>query len=153
MPRPITMQVIIITGHAALLWKNGILRVRSMCTTNVCESSPSMNQPDWNRVCISTLLAENTYHITAKVVMSKIDEVGPIQIMKRPMFFASHLRGLLRYSLSILSHGRASWEMSYIRFCSSRWIASIGMNGMNALATSTENTLPKLELAVMFRYF
>src|SRR5471032_3046488 len=43
--------------------------------------------------------------------------------------------------------------MSYMRFCSSRWIASIGINGMNALATSTENTLPKLELAVMLRYF
>ena len=85
--------------------------------------------------------------------MSKIDEVGPIQTMKRPMFFESHLRGLARNSLSILSHGSDSWEMSYIRFCSSRWIASIGRKGMKALATSTENTLPKLELAVMFRYF
>jgi hypothetical protein len=64
------------TGSAAVLWKNGTLRVRSMCTTSVCDSSPSMNQPDWNSACISTLLAANTYHIRAKVVMSKIDEVG-----------------------------------------------------------------------------
>src|SRR5476651_489203 len=153
MPMAMIRVVITVTGSAAVLWKNGILRVRSMCTTRVCDSKPSMNQPDWNRDCISTLLAANTYHIRAKVVMSKIDEVGPIQIMKRPMFLASHLRGLLRYSLSILSHGRASWDMSYIRFFISKWIASIGMNCFIDLATTTENTLPKLELAVMFRYF
>src|SRR5476649_1684703 len=137
-----TMAVIINTGQAAVLWKNGILRVRNMCTTRVCESSPSINQPDWNRVCISTLLALNTYHISAKVVMSKIDEVGPIQIMKRPMFFASHLRGLARYSLSILSHGRASWEMSYIRFCSSRWICRLGQKRVDGLASKHEKQLP-----------
>ncbi|MNT25022.1 hypothetical protein D3C72_1605260 [compost metagenome] len=44
-------------------------------------------------------------------------------------------------------------EMSYSRFCTSSCNGSIGRNGRNAEATSTENTLPKLELAVMRMYF
>src|SRR5476651_554282 len=112
MPMDTARHVMTMIGSDAVLWKKGIFWVRSICTTRVCDSRPSINQPDWNNAWASTLLAANTYHIRAKVVMSKIDEVGPIHSMKRPMFFASHLRGLRRYSLSILSHGRASWEMS-----------------------------------------
>ena len=65
MPSAITSPVISITGSAAVLWMKGIFWVRSMCTTRVCESRPSMNQPDWNSDCISGLLAANTNHISA----------------------------------------------------------------------------------------
>lgn len=47
MPTATITTVISRTGSAAQLWKNGIFSVLSMCTTKVCESSPSMNQPDW----------------------------------------------------------------------------------------------------------
>ncbi|MDI5817449.1 DEAD/DEAH box helicase, partial [Salmonella enterica subsp. enterica serovar Cerro] len=33
------------TGNVARLWINGIFCVLSICTTSVCESSPSINQP------------------------------------------------------------------------------------------------------------
>ena len=85
--------------------------------------------------------------------MSKIDEVGPIQYHEAADVLRVPLARLGEDPLSILSHGSDSWEMSYIRFCSSRWIAGIGRKGMKRWPTSTENTLPKLELAVMFRYF
>jgi hypothetical protein len=32
---------------------------------------------DWNRVCISTVLAWNTHHIRPKVRISKIELIGP----------------------------------------------------------------------------
>ena len=53
MPIAIMAHVISITGHEAALCTNGILRVRVMCTINVCESNPSTNQPDWNKASVS----------------------------------------------------------------------------------------------------
>ncbi len=47
------------TGMAAVLCRNGIFSVRIMWTMSVCESSPSMNQPDWNRrVAVSRPVSE-----------------------------------------------------------------------------------------------
>ncbi|MDI5349341.1 penicillin-binding protein activator, partial [Salmonella enterica subsp. enterica serovar Kentucky] len=34
------------TGNVARLWINGIFCVLSICTTSVCESRPSINQPN-----------------------------------------------------------------------------------------------------------
>jgi hypothetical protein len=42
--------------------------------------------------------------------------------------------------------------MSYSRFCTNSCSGSMGKNGKKALATSTESTLPKLELIVMRIY-
>ena len=64
MPTAIIRNVSPVTCHDAILWKNGILRVRIMCTISVCDSNPSINHPDWNRVWCSTDWQPNTYHIT-----------------------------------------------------------------------------------------
>ena len=84
------------TGADAALCRNGILRVRIMCTTSVCVSRLSRNQPDWKNAWCAGLLAPNTNHSSAKVVMSNTELDGPIHSMKRPMSLASHLRGLRR---------------------------------------------------------
>jgi len=49
-PIHMMMKVMPISGHEARLWKNGMRRVRIMCTISVCDNRPSINQPDWNRV-------------------------------------------------------------------------------------------------------
>src|SRR6185312_15239625 len=83
-----------------------------MCTTRVCVSRLSTNQPDWNKPCCATLLASNTYHSTANVVMSKIELTGPMRTMNRPMSLASQRCGVCRYSSSMRSNGIDSCEMS-----------------------------------------
>ena len=55
-----------------------------MWTISVCDSSPSTNQPDWNSVCISGVLAWNTHHIRLKVSTSKIELIGPKNTINRP---------------------------------------------------------------------
>lgn len=145
--------VISIIGSVVVFWMKGIFWVCSMCIIRVCESRFSMNQLDWNSDCIFGLLVVNMNYISVQVVMLKIDEVGLIQIMKWLMFFEFYLCGLVRNFLFILFYGSDSWEMLYIRFCSSRWIVSIGRKGMKVLVISIENMLLKLELVVMFRYF
>ena len=72
--------------------------------------------------------------------------------MKRPMSAGFHFSGFLPSSSSTLSNGIAICEMSYRRFCTSSCSGSIGKKGRNVVATSTENTLPKFELAVMRMY-
>src|SRR5258708_38368314 len=47
-PIAMTAAVTSSTGGEAVLWMNGILCVRIMCTISVCDSRLSMNQPDWN---------------------------------------------------------------------------------------------------------
>ncbi|MCY1525078.1 hypothetical protein D9M68_600450 [compost metagenome] len=128
------------------------MRVRIRCTISVCDSRPSTNQPDWNSVWCSGALAWNTYHMSAYVAISKTELIGPKNTMKRPRPSGSHCWGRFSNSSSTLSNGIAVWEMSYIKFCNSRWMGSMGRNGRKALATRTEKTLPKFELAVIFRY-
>ncbi len=72
--------------------------------------------------------------------------------MKRPTSPGCQRCGFFSSSSSTLSNGMAICEMSYSRFCTNKCIGSIGRNGMKADATSTENTLPKLELAVILMY-
>lgn len=50
------------------------------------------------------------------------------------------------------SKGIVVCEMSYKRFCTSRWMGIIGRNGRKALAAITLNMLPKFELAVILMY-
>ena len=149
----ITASVMPSSGHDGRLWTKGSLGVRIRYTTSVCVSRPTTNQPDWNSVWFSGVLAWNTYHISAKVRMSNTELMGPKNTMKRPRSFGFHCSGWRTSSSSTLSNGMAICEMSYSRFCTSRCSGSMGKNGKNALAISTENTLPKLELAVMRMYF
>ncbi len=96
MPTTMIAPVNASTGADAMLRRNGMRRVRIMCTIRVCESRPSMNQPDWNSDWCATSLAPNQCHISQNVVMSNTELTGPIQTMKRPMSPASHLRGWRR---------------------------------------------------------
>src|SRR6516165_7433285 len=108
-----------------------------------------MNQPEWNIDWCARVFAPKTNHNRQYVVMSKIELIGPMKIMNRAIPPASHFLGSRRYSSSMRSHGIEIWEMSYNRFCTSKWMGNIGRNGRNALAASTLKTLPKLELAVI----
>ena len=58
------------------------------------------------------MLASNTYHIKANVVMSKIELIGPKNSMKRPMSAGCQRCGCLSISSSTLSNGMAICEMS-----------------------------------------
>ena len=51
--------------------------------------------------------------MTANVTISKTELVGPMKIMNRPISSARHLRGTVRYSGSMSSHGIVVWEKSY----------------------------------------
>ncbi|KAF1036811.1 MAG: hypothetical protein GAK34_03287 [Delftia tsuruhatensis] len=73
--------------------------------------------------------------------------------MKRPRSAGFQRSGWRTSSSSTLSKGMAICETSYSRFCTSRCSGSMGRKGIKAEATITENTLPKLELAVMRMYF
>src|SRR5260370_40342279 len=105
---PIAMTAAVTTssGGEAVLWMNGILCVRIMCTISVCDSRLSMNQPDWNSDWCAGLLAQNTNHIRQKVVMSQTELLRAIQNLKRALSLAPHLLGCCRVSSSIRSHGR-----------------------------------------------
>src|ERR1039458_7286603 len=72
--------------------------------------------------------------------------------MKRRIFPISHLRGLVSHSASTWSVGMVVCEKSYRRLLVSTWIGSMGRNGRNALAPTTLNMLPKLELAAILMY-
>ena len=85
--------------------------------------------------------------------MSKIELIGPKKIIKRPNSAGFQRCGFLICSSSTLSNGIATWDTSYSRFWISKCSGNIGRNGKKALATSTLNTLPKLELAVILMYF
>ena len=63
-----------------------------------------------------------------------------------------HFRGWLSHSASTPSVGIAVCEKSYSRLLISTWIGSIGTNGRKALAPTTLNMLPKLELAAILMY-
>ena len=153
MPAAITAAVASSSGQEGRLCRKGILGVRIMCTISVCVSSPMTNQPDWNSVCCSGVLAAKTNHISAKVRMSNSELMGPKNTMKRPRSAGFQRSGWRTSSSSTLSKGMAICERSYSRFCTSRCSGSMGRKGMKAEATITENTLPKLELAVMRMYF
>lgn len=64
MPIAMIENVMSITGQEAQLCTKGTLRVRIMCTINVCERRPSTNQPDWKRASVSGPWHLNTHHIT-----------------------------------------------------------------------------------------
>ena len=53
MPIAMIENVMSITGQEAQLCTKGTLRVRIICTINVCERWPSTNQPDWKRASVS----------------------------------------------------------------------------------------------------
>ena len=72
--------------------------------------------------------------------------------MNDTMDLASHVLGSRRNSSSTLSQGIAVQLMVYATPSSRSCSAVMGRKGRNALATSTENTLPKLELAVVLMY-
>src|SRR5258708_38080107 len=110
MPQQTMNDVNASTGTAARLWTKGTFAVRIMCTMSVCESSPSMNQPDWNSACRCGLLAPKTYHSITNVATSKIELMGPMKNMNRPMSSAFQRRGFVTYSGSIVSHGIDSCE-------------------------------------------
>ena len=55
---------------------------------------------------------QNTKYKKIYVVKSKMELVGPIQIMKLPTLEASHFLGLAMNSSSTLSHGMAVQERS-----------------------------------------
>ena len=84
--------------------------------------------------------------------MSKTELVGPIHAINLPSEEASHFLGFTRNSLSTLSQGIDVQEISYIRFKKRMCMLNIGINGRKALAASTENIFPKLELAVILIY-
>ena len=65
MPIAIIRKVSPSTGQEAVLWMNGIFRVRIMCTMRVCDSNPSMNQPDWKSDCISGDVHPKMNHISS----------------------------------------------------------------------------------------
>src|ERR1700736_4917493 len=78
------------TGATAVLWTKGIFSVRIVWTIKVCVSSPSTNQPDWNRDCVAVVLAPKPYHKITNVAMSKSELMGPIHSVKVAMLRASH---------------------------------------------------------------
>ena len=112
MPTAMIAAVMTSSGAAARLSMNGSFGVRIMCTTSVCVSRPTTNQPDWNRLCRAIVFASNTNHIRAKVAMSKTELIGPKKTMKRPMSPGFHLSGLLTSSGSTLSNGMPVCAMS-----------------------------------------
>src|ERR1700680_4665993 len=78
------------TGATAVLWRKGIFSVRIVWTINVCVSSPSTNQPDWNSDWVAIVLAPKPYHRMANVAMSKSELMGPTYRVKLAMLRASH---------------------------------------------------------------
>ena len=129
------------------------MRVRIMCTISVCVSSASMNQPDWNSAWLrQAVRAEDVpHHAERGDVEDRADRPDedhePPDVARRPTCAAC--------SGSPRPCGRTGspvCEKSYSRFCTRSCTGSIGRNGRNALATSTLNTLPKFELAVILMY-
>src|SRR5699024_5415979 len=90
---------------------------------------------------------------TAKLRISKIELVGPNQIMNRLILEDSHFFGAFKYSSSTLSQGIDIQEMSYSKFKNKSYMGSVGKNGRKILAINTENMFPKLELIVALIYF
>jgi hypothetical protein len=81
------------TGAAATLWTKGTFWVRIIWTINVCENSPSTNQPDWKSDWCSEEFTPKINHKRQKVVMSKTELMGPIKTMNRVRPSSSHFRG------------------------------------------------------------
>ena len=77
-PKAIITTVMILTGLEARLSIKGSFLVLIICTIKVWVSKPTTNQPDWNRGAISGVLALKINHMTQKVTISKIEEIGPM---------------------------------------------------------------------------
>src|ERR1700722_3980152 len=89
-PHAIINSVNSTTGATAVLWMNGIFSVRIVWTINVCVSSPSTNQPDWNSDWAAIVLAPKPYHKIANIAMSNSELMGPTYNVKFAMLRASH---------------------------------------------------------------
>src|SRR5256885_3672012 len=112
------------------------------------------NQPDWNSVCCSGVLAAKTNHISAKVRMSNSELMGPKNTMKRPRSAGFQRSGWRTSSSSTLSKGMAICERSYSRFCTSRCSGSMGRKGMKAEATDRKSTrLNSSHLVISYAVF
>ena len=123
-PTMIAMVVTTNTGRDALLWINGTLGVRIMCMTKVCDHRDSTNQPAWNSAINKTeftpgapkeppqTAGQMTKYKITYVIISKMELTGPIHTINFPIEEASHLRGCLKNSVSMLSHGIEMQEIS-----------------------------------------
>ena len=155
-----------VSEAAGLLWTNGRRSVRSRWITRVCVHMDSTNQPVWNTSANSARWSgvasashgapatsgHTIQNRAAKVRMSKTELTGPSPSMKLTMPRASQVRGRAKNELSTRSQGSATQLTVYAMPSRSSCRALMGKNGKNAAATSTERTLPKLELAVVLMY-
>src|SRR5450432_3716751 len=78
--------------------------------------------------------------------------MGPMQRMNRLISSMFQGRGPATCSSSTASPGIGTCEKSYRRLLVNTWIGAIGMKGRKALAPSTLNMFPKLELAPILMY-
>src|ERR1035438_3553373 len=78
--------------------------------------------------------------------------MGPMKRINRLISSMFQGRGRATCSSSTASMGIGTCEKSYRRLLVNTWIGAIGMKGRKALAPSTLNMLPKLELAPMRMY-
>ena len=78
------------TGRAAVLWRNGIRSVRIMWTMSVCVSRPWTNHP-LEKEPVGSVFAPKMNHMTANIVRSKNELIGPMHTMNRAMLPAGHL--------------------------------------------------------------
>ncbi len=132
-----------------MLCRNGTFGVRIMCTIRVWVSRPTTNQPDWNRPG-AAVRASNTYHISAKQVRSKIELIGPKNTMKRPMSAGFHFSGLRTSLVHVVERNGDLRDV--VQQVLHQQLQRQHRQERQEEATSTENTLPKLELAVMRMY-
>ena len=150
----------------AWLCNTGVRLVRMRCTTSVCVTIDSTNQPAWNVAANSShpcapsvphappaTAGHTRKNSSANVTTSNTELTGPMRSMNERMDAVSQRLGARMRSASTLSHGMAVHVTSYIRFMSSSCTAVMSRNGRNTDATSTLKTLPKLELTVIFTYF
>ena len=84
-----------VSGVLGRLWKNGTRRVRMAKMTRLWVASDSTNQPERNSVA----WASKTQIMIPKVAKSKIELIGPKNVMKRRMKRGVPVRGALELLL------------------------------------------------------